>query len=237
MHCCQTSLGRLIVIGADSTVGTYVLKLRVPKRLTMRFGRFKRGKLITVEPGDYAYTGSALGRDGVNKLTQRLVRHATRTGLRRPHPIRQVMLKEFERIGLGCGDLRPRAGKTLRWNVDFLLDQPSVELVAAYLIRSPLRLEFGVANLIEFDPATIVFEPGLGAADHRGHSHLVCVAAGDEWWDVLGVRLCEFFSEQTLSLSPIHLSSNVSFVKPQRALATGGSADFKPGLQLQERKV
>jgi Uri superfamily endonuclease len=99
------------------------------------------------------------------------------------------MCVEFTRISLGSGDLRPRNGKRLRWNVDHLLDQHTVELIGVYVIRSALRLEGDVAKLLELDPATVVFERGLGANDIPGNTHLLRVEASEEWWRHLPGRL------------------------------------------------
>jgi len=86
------------------------------------------------------------------------------------------MLEQFKAIGLGEGDLRPRAGKKLHWNVDHLLDQPAVELTNVFIIRSKIRLEASLAQLLEDDPATFIIEKGLGANDTRGSTHLLGVS-------------------------------------------------------------
>src|SRR5438552_641821 len=105
-----------------------MLGLRAHKPLATAFGRFKGGKVIVVEPGEFIYVGSALAEGVATCLARRLVRHATRTADKPPHRIRDLMLDEFERIELGSGDLRPMNGKHLLWNVDDLLEELSVEL-------------------------------------------------------------------------------------------------------------
>ena len=179
----------LRLIGRQSTSGTYLLRMQVNEPLRLVFGRFKRGKLIAVMPGEHIYIGSALATSGATCLARRLVRHATRTGNQPPHAIRDTMVTTFTHVGLACGDLRPRNGKRLRWNIDHLLDQSSVELVGAFLIRSPLRLEAQVGKALENDPATIVFERGLGANDIKGNTHLLRVDADEEWWQQLPRKL------------------------------------------------
>jgi len=105
------------------------------------------------------------------------------------------MLAKFQRIGLGSGDLRPASGKHLKWNVDHLLDQLTVDLVGAFLIRSPLRLEGEIGRLLAADPATIVFERGLGANDIPGNTHLLRVEAEESWWQGLPEALHQVLSD------------------------------------------
>ena len=170
------------IIGDDSQSGTYVLRIRLKEDTILQFGRFKKGKLISLPTGDYIYVGSALSEKGATSLARRLIRHATRSGDKPPHAIREKMMDQFAECGLGSGNLLPRQGKTLHWNVDFLLDLPSVELINILAIRSPERLENRIAKWIERDPHTEIIEPGLGANDAPGATHLLRIQANDMWW-------------------------------------------------------
>ena len=170
------------IIGNDSQAGTYVLRVCLKENTTLQFGRFKKGKLISLPTGDYIYVGSALSEKGATSLARRLVRHATRSGDKPPHAIREKMMDQFAECGLGSGNLLPRQGKTLHWNVDFLLDLQSVELINILAIRSPERLENRIAKWIERDPHTEIIEPGLGANDAPGATHLLRIQANDMWW-------------------------------------------------------
>ena len=152
------------------------------KDTALRFGRFKKGKLISTPAGEYAYIGSALAEKGATTLARRLVRHATRSGDQRPHRIREAMLCRFAECGLGDENLLPRHGKTLHWNVDFLLDLPSAELVGVVAIRSRERLEDRLAKQLEEDPHTGIIERGLGANDVPGNTHVLYVRATEAWW-------------------------------------------------------
>ena len=172
----------IAIVGDESHAGTYILRIRLKEDTTLRFGRFKKGKLISTPAGEYAYVGSALSEKGATTLARRLVRHATRSGDERPHRIREAMLNRFAECGLGDGDLLPRRGKTLHWNVDFLLDLPSAELAGIYAIRSRKRLENRLAKQLEADPDTGVIERGLGANDVPGNTHLLRVSAAEAWW-------------------------------------------------------
>ena len=172
----------ILIIGDDSQAGTYVLRVRLKENTTLQFGRFKKGKLISMPAGYYTYVGSALSKKGATSLARRLVRHATRSGDKPPHAIREKMMDQFAECGLGSGNLLPRQGKTLHWNVDFLLDLQSVELINILAIRSPERLENRIAKWIERDPHTEIIEPGLGANDAPGATHLLRIQANDMWW-------------------------------------------------------
>lgn len=171
----------LTVMGGNSQGGTYVLGIRVSKPATMSFGGFNRGKKIRVPAGFYTYVGSARAEQGATCLARRLVRHASRTEGKQPQPIRDLLLRTFGELGLGPANLTS-SDKTLRWNVDHLLDQPFAELTDIIAIRSPRHLEFGIASLLEELPETSVIEPGLGAGDNRGHTHLMRVDADEGFW-------------------------------------------------------
>ncbi len=175
--------------GSATQSGTYVLRIRVRENLALAFGRFKRGKIISIPAGEYIYTGSALGEKGAVTLARRLIRHATRSGDHPPHIIRAHMLKHFPSVGLGTGDLLPKRAKTLFWNIDYLLDQPSAELTHIIAIRRPQRLEACIARFIEDEPCTHIVEKGLGANDAAGSTHLLRVEGGEIWWRGLPERL------------------------------------------------
>ena len=179
----------IVIIGDESQAGTYILRIHLKADTTLRFGRFKKGKLISLPAGEYAYIGSALSEKGATSLARRLVRHATRSGDKRPHSIREQIIREFAECGLGTGNLLPKRGKTLHWNVDFLLDLPSVEIVSLIAIRSPERLERRLAKQLERDSHTQIIERGLGANDVPGNTHLLRVSADKAWWASLAARL------------------------------------------------
>lgn len=170
------------IIGDDSQAGTYILRIRLKEDTTLQFGRFKKGKLISLPAGDYIYVGSALSEKGATSLARRLIRHATRSGDKPAHVIREKMMNQFAECGLGSGNLLPKHGKTLHWNVDFLLDLQSTEIVNIFAIRSAERLENRIAKWLECDPRTDIIEHGLGANDAPGATHLLRIPAHDMWW-------------------------------------------------------
>src|SRR5205085_2699215 len=124
--------------------------------------------------GEYSYVGSAFGNG--YPLPRRLVRHASGSGQKRAHPIRQTMLDAFAQLGPGTHNLLCRNGKPFGiYNVDHLLDESAVELIGAYAIRLPdpgtapfrREVEGSLGRMLMDDPATLIFEPGLGAQDYR----------------------------------------------------------------------
>lgn len=179
----------ILIIGDDSQAGTYVLRIRLKEDTRLQFGRFKKGKPISLPAGDYTYVGSALSEKGATSLPRRLIRHATRSDDKPPHCIREKMISCFAACGLGNGDLLPKHGKTLYWNIDFLLDSQSAEIVSIFAIRSPDRLENTIAKRLEYNSDTWIIEQGLGASDAPGSTHLLYVSADKIWWASLAAQL------------------------------------------------
>ena len=189
----------ILIIGNDSQAGTYILRIRLKENTTLKFGRFKKGKLISLPAGDYVYVGSALSQKGSTSLARRLIRHATRSNHKSPHPIREIMINRFSECGLGPRDLLPKHGKTLHWNIDFLLDLQSAELVNILAIRSTERLENRIAKRLEQDPHTEIIERGLGANDAPGATHLLRVREDRIWWTSLADKVRTVLEESTLN--------------------------------------
>ncbi len=168
----------------DCWIGTYALRLRLVRPLSIRAGRVQGGHPIDFPAGDYVYAGSALGAHSGHALPRRLLRHASRSVELPPHPLRAVLLERFSAGGLDAVRLLPRTPKRLHWNIDYLLDEPHTLLAQVYYIRSPLRLEHALVDYLEQDPAARIIVPGFGAHDHRGHTHLFAVPEETAWWDV-----------------------------------------------------
>ena len=183
----------LVFLGGDFQGGSYVLRIRLEENVALSFGGFKRGKEVPLTAGEYVYIGSAMSGKGAASLARRLVRHATRSGRKRPHNIREEMLLRFNAMGLGNGNLTPIQEKRLRWNVDHLLDLSTAELTGACIIRTGERLEARLGQFLERDPRTFVFEEGLGANDVPGNTHILRLAGGDAWWTSLPQRLSVYF--------------------------------------------
>ena len=165
----KSNTASLYYFGPKISQGSYVLRIKVHEHLSMSFEHFKGGKMINVQSGEYLYIGSAMGLTGSTCLAKRLLRHASRCGAGSPHAIREDMLNEFSQCGLASAELQAPVRKTLRWNVDHLLDKPSVDLIAVYVVRCDQKLESKIGDLLENDSATVVFEKGLGANDRPGH--------------------------------------------------------------------
>ena len=175
-----------VILLGDEGVGTgcYVLRLEVRKDLRVRFGRFQGGKPFRVPAGAYLYVGSALGGRGRNALASRLLRHASRSGRKRPHRIRASLIAQLEGAGLGMGGRIPRE-KKLFWHIDYLLDHGTVEIIGIIAVRCSLRLETRLGELLENEPCSFVLARGLGAQDLPGHTHLLGCRGDETWWDSL----------------------------------------------------
>ena len=91
--------------------------------------------------------------------------------------------------GLAPPDLGPPAEKKLFWNIDYLLEEETVDLTQVFILRSHIRLEDVVADLLLADPACQPIAPGLGAHDSPATTHMLRVRAGDQWWKTLPTRL------------------------------------------------
>ncbi|MCB9444436.1 MAG: DUF123 domain-containing protein [Ardenticatenaceae bacterium] len=174
-----------------------MLRLRVRQETAVRFGRFRQGQLIEVPAGECLYVGSALRGLGV-----RLLRHASRTDANQPQVIRADLMEAFVGAGLvkggvvstgsdvaSTGSAIGKRPKRLHWHIDYLLEQPDVELTHVIALRSDVKLETAVADWLLQDPATFIIVPGLGASDDHGRTHLLGVKAAEDWWQGLPDQL------------------------------------------------
>ncbi len=177
----------IVVLGDNFQCGSYILRIQLEEAVNLRFGRFKKGKLIHLPLGEYAYVGSAF-----SSLASRLIRHATRSENQPPHHIQTEMIECFKRIGLGKRNLLPKRAKKKHWNIDYLVDLQTAEIVSVFLIRSDRKLESTLGKLLENDAHAHVFEKGLGASDLPGHTHILRVVADEIWWCALADRLGMF---------------------------------------------
>jgi Uri superfamily endonuclease len=140
------------------------------------------GKEVTISAGRYIYVGSAMGKNEGLFLPKRLLRHATRSNGLPQHVCRQALLSHFVAMGLPEERLVQQSSKRLFWNIDYLLNRSEAELQDILYIRSDNRLEFAVAQALESRDDIQAPVPGLGANDHRGHSHFLELAAESESW-------------------------------------------------------
>ncbi len=159
--------------GNDGQRGAYLLWMRASEETVVSFGRFRGGLPVAITAGRYVYVGSAMGRSGATALAGRLLRHATRSGGRPPHAIREAMMRSFAVAGLGDPPLRPPSLKRLHWHVDYLLDEPAVTLEQVTVIRAEARLESALARQLAALPGASPLLIGLGAGDAPGETHLL----------------------------------------------------------------
>jgi len=166
-----------IVIDGDPAChgGVYVLRLAVGAPLLVRFGRYAGGQPVAVPAGECLYAGSALGARGAVALAGRLLRHATRSGGRPAHALREPLRARLAAAGLAAS---LPAGKTLRWHIDYLLDEAAVALRGVVALRTATRLEGVLVERLLAQPGVVPLAPGLGGSDDRGRTHLLRAAYG-----------------------------------------------------------
>ena len=168
-------MGQPIRIWGDHGVqGVYLLELVLSQPIELAFGRFQAGRCFALPASHYLYVGSALGQRGATTLAGRLLRHATRSGEQLAHAIRPLLHQTLQQVGLAA---TPPRQKRCHWHIDYLLDQPTVELVHIAALRTALPLEASLAAQVLADPATMPVAPGLGASDHPAATHLFRLAA------------------------------------------------------------
>lgn len=163
--------------GDDSETGAYILWIEAAKDIAVTFGRFRGGRPVAVPAGYYVYVGSAMGRRGATSPAGRLLRHATRTGHKPPHPVRALLAEALTAAGLDV-PAAPPSGKRLHWHIDYLLDDLAVEIAHVLVLRSRTRRESELARALAAHPRLTPLVPGLGARDAAGETHLFRVLSG-----------------------------------------------------------
>jgi len=173
-------------------MGSYLLVIHLERAVQLAFGKFQHGALFTIPKGDYLYIGSALGGTTSGApLARRVLRHASRSGGKSHHHIRDEMVQLFlEKRFLERTVMTPSA-KKLRWHVDYLLELPEAELTHVVLIRSPLRIEQKLAELAEKLDGISRIAPRLGAQDTKGSTHLLKLANREQLLDQLRLEIPE----------------------------------------------
>jgi Uri superfamily endonuclease len=177
---------RFTIFGEIHRMGSYLLVIHLEKAVQLAFGKFQHGTLFTIPEGDYLYIGSALGgATSGAPLARRVLRHASRSGGKAHHHIRDAMLQLFLEQRLLERTVMTPSVKKLRWHVDYLLDLPEAELIHVVLIRSPLRIEQKLAELVEKLDGISRIAPRLGAQDTKGSTHLLKLANCERLLDQL----------------------------------------------------
>jgi len=191
--------------GNGSLGGTYALRIYIAKSTRVAFVE-QPGLTVALVEGQLVYLGSAREAKGLNTLPNRLHRHATRTGCRQPHHIRETVCKIL------FNDDRWRKllpnGKTYQWQVDRLLDDVHVDLRSIYAFQHPkaLNIEHALAIRIDADLQTQTIKPGLGAQDWKdGFDHLVRVEADEVWWRLIPVRMAALASDMEAGRHVTHM--------------------------------
>ncbi|MEI6638614.1 MAG: DUF123 domain-containing protein [Chlorobium sp.] len=178
------------LFGSSHRMGSYILLFHITSTVQLAFGRFQQGKLFEIPEGDYIYLGSALGgtKSG-SPLARRVIRHTSRTGGKPHHRIRETMQNLFsEKTVMGTREIKPSA-KKLRWHIDYLLDLPEAEITHIVLIRSPLRIEQKLSELLEHLDEISLIAPRLGAQDTKASTHILKLTGSDQILEVLHTNI------------------------------------------------
>lgn len=170
----------ITIIGEDVSCGTYLLRIAVARPLAVVFGQFNGGRPVAVPAGKYVYIGSAMGLRGAASLSRRVIRHLSRVS-GAPHRLRPELVAAFAAAGLGAENIIPKK-KTLRWHIDFLLDDPAAEIDRVLILRATRRRESVVAVWLAAQAGVSALARGLGASDVRGETHVFRVPDDDGWW-------------------------------------------------------
>lgn len=175
--------------GTQHQTGVYVLHLHCAQAQAIVFGRFAGGRPVPIPAGDLLYVGSAMGRHATS-LAGRLLRHATRCPPAPPHDLRDEVRLALLEVGL---DAAGPDRKRQHWHIDYLMDAPGVTLQHVWAERTATPLEWQLAGWLATLPELQPVAPGLGASDHRGHTHLWRLdPSGD--WESLARRLATWRS-------------------------------------------
>ena len=162
------------LFGNNDRMGSYLLLIHLSKSVELAFGMFQKGKLFTIPKGDYIYIGSALGKNrSGSPLARRVIRHTSRSGGKKHHRIRDTMLNLFSEKEFIINREINSSAKKIRWHIDYLLDLSEAEITHIVLIRSPMRIEQKLSELLEKLDETSLIAPRLGAQDTRKSTHIL----------------------------------------------------------------
>jgi Uri superfamily endonuclease len=171
----------VVVLGNRDRGGAYILRFRLDSNLRVRLGRFKNGQQVRFEKGVYLYVGSAMG--SWQTLGRRVARHASRSGTKRGHGIREEIVAVFG------PNVLPKGEKHLRWHVDYVLERQAVEVTHVLAICSHQRMEGEIADRLLSDEETRIVAPGLGASDAAGKTHILRAPEPIAWWQGLSEQM------------------------------------------------
>ncbi|MCE7734128.1 MAG: DUF123 domain-containing protein [Candidatus Heimdallarchaeota archaeon] len=183
----SSHIGNIHSIGSNHPNGTYCLRISLKEPTTLVFGRFGKGKPISLKVGEYLYIGSALATRGSTTLGNRLRRHTSRSPEFESHNIQKELLLFFDEIGISYAS-KP-APKKMFWNIDHLLNLPFAEIIGIIFIRDPKPLENLWSEHLEQLLETSIFEKGLGANDSAGHTHIQYSMMSNPQWSKLLLEL------------------------------------------------
>jgi Uri superfamily endonuclease len=178
----------IVDLGTGSLAGGYLLRVEVSEHRFVRFGRGGRASRLTVERGEYLYVGSAWSQLARHPLAARIARHLTRSAVNRPHVLYGIWRDYVQTCG---AHLHPPGVKRMFWHIDYLLDLDVAEVRQIVVARGGQSCEATVAAAVERAECARPLARGLGASDHRGHTHILQWSGHEDQWHGLLQRLAE----------------------------------------------
>jgi Uri superfamily endonuclease len=169
----------IIASQPDTNLGCYLMRIKLRKAVSVRFGAYRGGKPVHLRVGHYVYLGSARGHKGASSLGNRLLRHATRTADRPPHAIRPALHSAMTKASIPA---RLPSRKSLHWHIDYLLDRPESNITHVLALRTDKVLESHLADWLADRRGVSIPATGLGASDHPGSTHLLTIPDSNNWW-------------------------------------------------------
>jgi Uri superfamily endonuclease len=171
----------VVVFGTGRYAGAYLLAVNLSQDLAVHSGRYQAGTPVYLRAGSYVYVGSALGAAG-QPLAARVARHLRRVPPAPPQHLLSQWLDHLGRTGIA---VRPSGPKRLHWHIDYLLDEPTVDVTAIAAYLDGTQTEHTLTARLAARPGVSAPALGLGAQDHVGHTHLLRLESTHVWADLL----------------------------------------------------
>jgi len=176
------------IFGNKYTMGSYILFIRISSSFQLAFGRFQQSRIFSIPEGDFLYIGSALGSTG-NPLAKRLIRHASRSSEKKPHEIREAIIKLFSKDDASRNCSVEPMKKKLHWHIAYLLEHAETDISHIVIIRHPEKIEHKLSEFLASVQETSLLAPRLGAQDTRNSNHILSITDRQRILEQLGLYI------------------------------------------------
>ncbi len=141
--------------------------IEIMKNIDVVIGKQNKGHPLKFPEGRYLYVGSATGTTSTS-LSQRLARHCIRR-IGAPQPVLKDLAEVIGKLGF---PFRIPRSKSLRWHVDYLLEDTRVTLTNIFFEMSQRGNEREWVDLLWNSDHVVPFGKGFGGSDDKGRTHL-----------------------------------------------------------------